>query len=357
MRFLLAAFLVASLCLPTFAAGGDSDALARAYAGLEGPADQTDWKPGKSFRNMAGGAWKSYQKHIAAPAGDWARAEIGFAGGSTVFYPFSGPDLVTVMTLFPDADRYVLAAIQTARAPVQPAAMSDENRNAFYGKFGNEWQRFGTLGYFRTIDLDEDAHDEISRIGVTPILMGFASRLGYEVMSVQPLAFDAAKGDYEPNADKGKDAAWGSVRLTLAKAGRTVTVDYVRIDLSNGYLSTKKHEGQRAWIERMAGQPTLLKAASHLLQDAYFSILRDALVAHAPLVVQDETGLEFRDLSRVGQVKLYGNFKRAHGLWDKDRQKTLADAYRDAQAKVEPLPFAFSYLKGNSQRSLQIARR
>jgi hypothetical protein len=352
-RLLFAALLSLALSVPALAAEG-SDPLAQAYAGLDGVADKAAWKPGKPYRNTVGGAWRTYQKRIGVPAAAWAKSEIGFAGGNTVFYPFSGPDLVTVMTLFPDADRYVLAAIQSARAPVDPAALDDERRAAFYAKFGTEWQRFGTLGYFRTIDLDEDAQDDVARIGVTPILMGFAARLGYEVTSAQPLAFDTTRGDYEPTTDT-RQGAWGSVRLTLVKAGKIVTVDYVRIDLSNGYL--KSREGRRAWIERMAGNPTLLKAASHLLQDAYFSILRDALVANAPLVVQDETGLEFRDLARVGAVKLYGSFKQVHGLFDKDRQKTLAAAYRDAPNKIEPLPFAFSYLKGESQRSLQIARR
>lgn len=272
----------------------------------------------------------------------------------TVFYPFSGPDLVTAMTLFPDAERYVLVAIQNAQAPVDPAALDDERRRAFFDKFRGEWQRYGALGFFRTLDLDEDAQDSVARIGVTPVLMAFAARMGCQVLAVEPLTFDAVQGEYVvPEANPKR--VWRSVRLHLLAQDRPVTVDYVRLDLSDGFL--KAHPEAREWLERQAGNPTLLKAASHLLQDSSFRILRDALVARVPMVVQDETGLAYSDLSRVGQVKLYGGFTRAHALFDRRRQKSLADAYRNASGAIEPLPFAFSYQKGAGQRSLQVARR
>lgn len=354
MRWILGALL--ALLLPVLACGaqdGYGDALARAYAGLDGAETRPALDAGKDYRKAVDRVWRSYRKRIGTPAATWAKTGIGPVNG-TVFYPFSGPDLVTAMTLFPDADRYVLVAIQSAQAPVDPAALDDERRQAFFDKFGIEWQRYGALGYFRTLDLDEDAQDNVTRIGVTPILMAFAARMGYRVLDVEPLTFDAARGEYVVSESK-PARAWRSVRLQLRIEERPVTVDYVRLDLSDGFL--KAHPEARDWLERQAGNPTLLKAASHLLQDSSFGILRDALVAQAPLVVQDETGLSYADLARVGQVKLYGKFTRAHALFDRRRQKSLAEAYRNAAGPIEPLPFAFSYQKNAEQRSLQVARR
>lgn len=345
-----------ALLLPALACGAQedvSDALARAYAGLDGTGEPPALDAGKEYRKAVGRAWRSYLKRIGTPAANWSKAVIGPVG-STVFYPFSGPDLVTAMTMFPAADRYVLVAIQSAHAPVNPAALDVERRSAFFEKFQGEWQRYGILGFFRTLDLDEDAQDSAARIGVTPVLMAFAARMGCQVRAVEPLVFDVTQGEYVA-AEARPKRTWRSVRLHLLMQDRPVTVDYVRLDLSDGYL--KAHPEAKEWLERQAGNPTLLKAASHLLQDSGFGILRDALVARAPLVIQDETGLDYSDLARIGPVKLYGSFTRVHALFDPRRQQSLADAYRNAPVPVEPLPFAFSYQKDAGQRSLQVVRR
>jgi hypothetical protein len=100
----------------------------------------------------------------------------------------------------------------------------------------------------------------------------------------------------------------------------------------------------------------LLKAASHLLQESYFSTLRDILVANATMVVQDETGLNYTYLAQIGKVDLYGGFLYPHELFNRKKQESLAKAYKEAK-DVKPVPFAFSYNKTNERRSVQIVRR
>jgi hypothetical protein len=173
------------------------------------------------------------------------------------------------------------------------------------------------------------------------------------VIDVSPIAFNPNSGDFEKRAANGK-GAWDSVRLTLSRSGKQVRVDYVRMNLSD--LNLKAHEKQRIWIECMAAKPVLLKAASHLPQEPNFSVIRDAIVTATPLVVQDETGLEFEQLRKIGPVALYGGFVRPHHLFDRNAQRSLAVAYRKTD-KIGPLPFAFSYNKSAEQRSMQIVRR
>ena len=79
---------------------------------------------GAGSKAQADGAWDYYQKTIGQPMSDWAKTEVRRAPGGTVFYPFSGPDFVTVSHLFPQADRFVMVAMQAAGEPaaVQPEA-------------------------------------------------------------------------------------------------------------------------------------------------------------------------------------------------------------------------------------------
>jgi hypothetical protein len=315
---------------------------AQVFAGLDGHRTH--------LQSLATDAWGKYEKRIGTPLQAWSKHEVAYAGGGTVFYPFSGPDFLTVARMYPGADRYVLVAIQNARKPVRPERMPEAQRSKFESKLGGAWERFGSLGFFRTDDLDDDQRDQATGLGVTTILMAFSARLGYEVTAVEPLAFNANKGEWEASPSA---SDWRSVRLSLQKDGHRTTLDYIRLDLSDKGLQSPEVQ---TWIGHMAAQPVFLKAASHLLQEPHFSILRNALVSNAPLVVQDETGLDYTDLKKVGGITLYGNFRQTHRLFKNTKQTALAAAYK-AEAHLHELPFAYSYLKDVNARSMQIARR
>jgi len=304
-----------------------------------------------SLKGRAQAGWWRYQETIGAPLSAWVKSAIPTKVTGTVFYPFSGPDFVTLTQIFPDADRYVMVAMQAAGKPAEPEKMATVRALSFQNKFLNEWLKFGRLGFFRTHDLNDDQVDDVSRIGVSTIIKTFAVYSGYDVLDVYPIAFDAKTNTFE----KTSTDQWRSVRLLLNKGGKPVTIDYVSLDLSDGYLS--QHAPIRDWLAREAANPVLLKAASHLLQETYFSLLREILIKHATLVVQDETGLNYDDLTRIGPVDLYGRFLFPHELFNKNKQRSLAKAYVDSAASVRELPFAFSYNKSKDRNCLQVARR
>ena len=304
---------------------------------------------GAGSKAQADGAWDFYQKSIGQPMSEWAKTEVRGAPGGTVFYPFSGPDFVTVSHLFPQANRFVMVAMQAAGEPADVANMSSGRMQNFQAKFMREWMKFSRLAFFRTDDLNEDLRDKHAQIGVTTILITFALYSGYDVKAVYPIVFDEAAGDYI----KG-NGPWKSVRLELSKAGKPVVLDYVSLDLSDGVLS--QSPSTRAWLARESRHPVLLKAASHLLQETYFEVLRDILVENATMVIQDETGLNYTNLGQIGPVDLYGGFLYPHELFNRKKQESLAQAYRESK-DVKPLPFAFSYNKTTERRSVQIVRR
>jgi hypothetical protein len=347
-RLLICALSLTTALVPVSAAETSPQQAALYFAGLDAPAPDAAHK---AFQQRTSRAWASYDKQVGQPLAAWSNREVAYWGRSTVFYPFSGPDFVTIARIFPGAERYVLVAIQKARQPAQLEAMNAAQRATFEKKLGDAWEKFGKLGYFRTLDLNDDQRDGAGGVGTTTILMAFAARLGYEVTAVKPLTFNPDKGEWEPAAGNTRT---GSMRLSLLQEGRRVTLDYISVDLSDSAL--KASEPKLAWIRQMAAHPLLLKAASHLLQQPNFTVLRDALVANAPMVVQDETGLDYRDLRKIGPVRLYGKFTQTHRLFTTTAQPELAAAYRAEKAPRE-LPFAFSYLKTADARSLQVVRR
>jgi hypothetical protein len=300
-------------------------------------------------KQQADTAWQFYQKNMGEPMKSWAHDEVHANTNNTIFYPFSGPAFVTVSQLYPNAERYVMVAMQMAGEPASMADMSATRAQNFQSKFLREWMKFSRLGFFRTDDLNEDLRDKYAQIGVTTILITFALYSGYDVTDVYPITLD-------PNTNQfvKADGPWKSVRLMLRKAGKPVTLDYVSLDLSDSFLS--QDQPMRNWLDRETHHPVLIKAASHLLQNPTFAILRDQLVANATMVVQDETGLNYSYLSQIGPVELYGGFLYPHELFNRKRQESLALAYKESKT-VKPLPFAFSYNKTTERRSVQVVRR
>jgi hypothetical protein len=336
-RWFLSLAAALALVLPITGGAADPDDVARAIAGISSKEVSLHWN--------------AYENRIGRAMRRWACEELPPADGATVFYPFAGPDLPTAVQLFPDAERYVLVSLQKAGRPpgLEDGQVPASALEGYLAEFQKNWRFYGTLGFFRTEDLEP--------FGMSGPLMALAARLGFRVEFVEPIGMDAGADDFEPLEGEHAGGRWDSVRLTLRKGGRTSIVDYVHMDLSDGWLGqeTQQTARERAWIRRMAANPTLLKAASHLPQEPGFSILRAALLENAPVLVQDESGIDYDALAGAFTVRLYGRFTRVNSSFPAHLQSSLAAAYR-SNGGAKPLPFAVGYEK-SAGSALQVALR
>jgi len=256
--------------------------------------------------------------------------------------------------MYPDAGRFILVAMQRAEPPPALDESSAADVSAFLARFADSWKQFAQIGFFRTLDLDEEAKQPGLRAGALAPLLAFAVRSGYTVVSVEPVRVDASGSDLEVHpGPRGERSTWNSVRISLASGNRRVLLDYVRMNLSDAVLGARPE--LRAWVERAAAHPTMLKAASHLPQSPRFAIIRDALLERAPSILQDETGIEYTALAKAFEVKLYGRFSKPHRLFDQEAQSALVQAYQSRQ-DVAPLAFRMSYQR-QPEANLQLATR
>lgn len=350
-------FLAFVLLLSTPALALDPNPTARVLAGLstdakEAGADKAGVLEGYTKKVVE--LWQGYDQKIAAPIRDWAKTELTRTPGETIFYPFSGPDFPTVQLLYPDAGRYVLVALQTGGRVPDMSGMDKDDLNRYLKTFRRGWESFTTRGFYDTDDLKRDTGKKGAIEGITPALMAFAVRLGYTIDKVEPLRIGAA-GELEVHpGDRNAVTTWDSVRLQLSAGARKVTLDYVFLDLSDPYL--QKHGEAKKFVELMSRHKTVTKAASHLMQKPFFAIVKDNILKNAPSLWQDETGIDYAELTKAfGEVRLYGRFTAANKLFIKGIQRSLAKAYKDRD-DVEPLPFKVGYKK-ESGSCVQVAIR
>ena len=92
-----------------------------------------------------------YQQRFAQPIRIWSQAYLTKVNYSTVFYPFSGPDVVTILSMFPRADYLVLVAdqlpeYQVIQSPLEAAGTTSEFECGML-------EQFSQRGYYFTNDL------------------------------------------------------------------------------------------------------------------------------------------------------------------------------------------------------------
>jgi hypothetical protein len=125
------------------------------------------------------------------------------------------------------------------------------------------------------------------------------------------------------------------------------------MDLSNhGMVEAPQ---QVTFFEAAAKSAILLKAASHLPQNKSFTIVRDAMLKNAPLVVQDETGIDYSPLNQTFDTVLYGRFIKPYRVFS-NYNRELAKAYLTRQDE-KPLPFRVGYFKDGNYALIVATRK
>ena len=265
----------------------------------------------------------------------WSFNELSpnFGGGDTVFYPFGGPDLLHVSTLFPQARTYVLMGLELAGEVPALESMPPGEVLAVLTAFRQATRTQLESGYFITQDMRSDLHRGTLR-GVTPILLSTVALSGGRVESVSSFS---ARG--KPGVE---------LRFSDA-AGMSHRVCYVEGDLSN----TGFNSGYRQWLAGIGGNITYFKAASYLMHDNRFSKSREFFLTESRVILQDDSGIPFRYFKPDWTLRFFGNYEHPIKLFCKYQQDDLWKAY--TTHLTSPLPFGSGYRVSQMEGNLLLA--
>ena len=292
--------------------------------------------------------WAEYTQKIGTPMVEWAKTEVPHVT-ETVFYPFSGPDFTTAFQIYPNAKRYIMIAMQNAERPLNLSASNAQLTDQALDILISAWQLYGTHGFFVTEYLDRYYYSTQGRIGSSTFITIFMKLQGFELDRIVPIKVNS-EGDVEEIPAETRN--WPSVRIYATKGGKPIVVDYLKMDLSNPGLQASPENLK--FVQLSAANPTIFKAASHLPQNANFNMIAKEILARAPLIVQDETALNYSSLMNSFDVALYGKFVIAHHAFQ-SYHTDLAHAFTH-RSDIKPLNYRFGYYKDGNYVVL-IARR
>jgi hypothetical protein len=239
----------------------------------------------------------------------------------TVFYPFGGVDLFYPVTLFPEATTYTLVGLEPVKAYKKALA------NPEFIALENMYR----AGFSVTQQMKYQLES-----GVIPVFVAQIQNLKGKVLEI-----------VEKN---------GSCIIHFVTAeDKHKTLHYYSLDLSNSKVDRTFLQNL---VKQSLTQVTMVKACSYTLhQEKEFSEIRDFILKHSRVIIQDDSGIPVRFLLPAFKATYYGTFSKPYGSeWQSYQQKELARMFQEKDYNVK-LDFCFGYGCGRQPTSLIVARK
>jgi hypothetical protein len=263
-------------------------------------------------------AWRKKEYHQLAPIRAWmaANANEYYNSTNTAYYMFSGPDFLYAHAFYPNAKTYILAGLEPIGQVPDLSRLSPEMLGGDLSALRASMHTVLQTHYFITKDMRSD----LGRVGGTlPILYVFLARSGCTVLDTTFINSPAP-----------------GVKITFIQHGPKQTLYYFKTDLSGGksaFLS---------WCAAQGPGQSLLKAASYLMHSEGFGGVKNFLLEHSRVIIQDDSGIPLRSFTKGWTVNCYGRYVPHAEMFGKYRQPDLAAIYNKNPPPPE-LGFAFGY--------------
>jgi hypothetical protein len=341
---------------PTALSSDDFDHIndsARGLAGENASEGNAPWESTpewKDYQQKLDGNW-NYLTNVRLNAmRAWSNTELARLRGKTgtIFYPFSGPDALYTDTLFPDSKVLLMAALEPVGTMPDLAKLQQDGKLAPYlAQIKTSLFTILAASFFKTKDMKTDFNNQLVD-GLMPAIVVFLAREGYPINGIQYIVLDH-DGILHPQGGEASGAP--GVQITYGN-GRTLL--YFQADLGNDGL--KDNPGFVRLMHRLAPGITYLKAASYLLYENYFSTIRDAILDNSVGIVEDDSGIPFKDFNLAQwDVVPYGNYTGPIGLFKDKLQPDLTEFY--AKTPHQPLTFGSGYKFVAAQSSLLVVKK
>jgi hypothetical protein len=266
----------------------------------------------------------------------------------TLFYPFSGPDVVNMLTFFPNQQTYVMMGLEyvgtaeTVEAWMQPLTKSrmETIRKAVESVF--------IRSFFRTLDMSSDFSRNGTR-GVLPGMLLMLKLLDRDIKAVQWVALNADGSMRYLTSEETKTACANfgiEITITHPTQGYDQTIYYFKTDLADSGINS--NSGLRAFIQHKLGTTmTFVKSASCLMHMKDFVWMRGAVLDISRAVLQDDTGVPFKYYKKSNWAHhLYGQYIGPYGdSFAAFKQPDLIKAYEDIPLQLLDFNMGYGYAK------------
>lgn len=341
-----------------------ADDVGRFLAGLPGrtgsPFATFEEEPAwTAHRHELDHAWNAIERDRLPAIREFQSSELGYGplAVAPVFYPFSGPDTLTVTAFFPNAPVYVLVGLEPAGTLPVPRQVGKKHLEAYLKAVRSTTASELGRSFFITRQMDRQFRGQVTDGLLLPILE-LLVRSGHTVEGFRYVRLDDAGQIVERAPDYHAPGRIGNKGVELefrTDSDRSVhKLFYFSVNLSDAWL--RDNQPFLGFLSRLHGTTTFLKATSYMVHKPEFSMIREHVLANSVAVLQDDSGVPYRFYAPpVWRVQLYGEYDRPYGSFRWLEQPDLREAYLKSGTK--PLSFRIGYGYSKAPSNLQLARR
>jgi hypothetical protein len=266
------------------------------------------------------------------------------------YYMFSGPDFLYLDQFFPDASVYIMCGKEEIGPAPDPLRIVD--LGAALQNLENAMKSALTTTYFITQDMKIDLQEQQLR-GVLPILYVFLARADKTLHNVTFVTLDR---DGTPRERRPGRGGTPGVRIDYIDnhSGREQTVFYFTTDISDGGIAA--NPAFMKFCDRHGVGVSFLKSSSYLMFEQGFARVRNFILDHSRLILQDDSGIPLAYFNRdKWNLRFFGTYVGPIDLFKKYYQPKLQELY---QASNPPdFGMGFGYQWDYHKSNLMVAER
>lgn len=278
---------------------------------------------------------------------------------TTLFYPFSGPDILHAQTFFPEADKYVMIGLEPVGSLPEFKKEETDSLDTYFSKVNTSLNAILKFSFFRTQSMKNDLKNE-EVDGTLHLLFLFLKRTGNQFCSTKPVTVDSL-GNVKyvksfVDLKKLKTNTRGVEIKFVDVHQQPKTLYYFSLNAADGGL--KFNKGFTAYLKNMGTVNTYLKGASYLMHKDYFSMIRKVILNQSQHVIQDDSGIAFHyflDDEHKWNYSFFGQYLKPIPMFAEFYQKDLDSLYKKQGAK--PIGFGIGYNFKDKNSNFMIASK
>ena len=281
----------------------------------------------------------------------WSRMKLT-APSPVLFYMFSGPDFLYASAFFPNASTYVMSGLE----PTGPIPdLKKLSRESLAHGLRNIEESLGSIlsySFFQTIDMRRTLVAS-SLPGTLPILYVFLARSGKTIKDVSLVRIDQDGTAQVDDGVVGADAkSPRGVKIEfVGENGQRQTLYYFSANVDNDGF---RPSGFMRFCERLGSGDAFVKSASYLMHREQFSEVRDFLLGHSRLLLQDDSGIPVTHFDQGRwQLHPFGHYSGPISLFASRYQSKLAQLFD--RNRAEPIEFGVGYRWRSQTSNLMLA--
>lgn len=291
--------------------------------------------------------WRRFSVQRQPRIAAFSRSELGgLRSPATLWYPFSGPDVLYPEAFFPGSRTLLLSGLEGSEMLPDLATLSEPEMNTALDGLYTSLTSSLSFSFFITKDMRVDLQRTRLK-GTLPVVLVFLARLGYDIGGVQPVSLDAGGGVVAGHFS----GTWpGYVINTPGKQ-----IIYFTGNLAD--FSLRSDARYLAFAGTFGRCVTYLKSASYLMHTDEFSMIRGAILRQSDAILQDDSGVPLAAFDDSWRLDFYGRYTGVLDIFKSYYQPRLAEIYAAGGPAVHGMDFGLGYKHEAGESALILARK